>query len=145
MATKNGHHTSTLYDGEEPAMLEPLIGARVISEAIHKLTDGRVFECARGLKLNLDCDATILRNRLERYEMRRHLGAQSAPWNPAQDECRDWFTAQPAGSGLTSSRHSTIEPSSSLIDVPVESVQSSHTTEARGIGNPLSDHMRQNY
>ena len=36
--------------------------------------------------LNIRSDAMILRNRLERYEMRRHFGADAAPWNLARDE-----------------------------------------------------------
>ena len=41
------------------------------------------------VRINYLCDIMTLRNRLERYEMRKYYGPQAAPWSQEQDERRE--------------------------------------------------------
>ena len=50
------------------------------------MTDGEVAVSVLRHGLNIRTDARVLRNRLERYQMRRHFGSGTAPWNPVIDE-----------------------------------------------------------
>ena len=60
--------------------------AAALKRTINQLTDGEVAAAAHRFGLNIRSDAMILRNRMERHEMRRHFGADAASWNPALDE-----------------------------------------------------------
>ena len=65
---------------------DPVAAAAALKRAINQLTDGEVAVAAHRFGLNIRSDAMILRNRVERHEMRRHFGADAAPWNSALDE-----------------------------------------------------------
>ena len=89
---QSGRISPIRYD-DYPALLEPLAGARVISDGINRLNDYRVFKYAEARGLNIDGESIIVRNRLERYEMRRHFGPHIAPWNIEEDEAAPFDSA----------------------------------------------------
>ena len=66
--------------------VDPVAAAQALKRAINRLTDGEVGAMAMRTGLNFRSDAMILRNRLERHEMRCHFGADTAPWNLTRDE-----------------------------------------------------------
>ena len=84
--------------------VDPIAAAQALKRAINRLTGGEVGAAAMRFRLNIRWDAMILRNRLERYEMRRHFGADVVPWNPARDEPTE--ESPSVHSPSSSSRHS---------------------------------------
>ena len=73
-------------DGEDLMWFDPVAAAQSINRAISKMTDGEVAISVLRHGLNILSDARVLRNRLERYHLRRHFGYGAAPWNPIIDE-----------------------------------------------------------
>ena len=84
-----------------------LVAAAAASKrAINQLIDGEVAAGGHRFGLNIRSDAMILRNRVERHEMRRHFGTDAAPWNPALDEPSE--ESYSANSPASSNRHSVV-------------------------------------
>ena len=73
-------------DGEDLMCFDPVAAAQAINHAISKMTDREVAISVLSHGLNIRSDARVLRNRLERYQIRRHFGSGAAPWNPIIDE-----------------------------------------------------------
>ena len=63
----------------EDGHMDPLEAARRIKQYLNRLIEGQIRERAVELWLNHLYDIMILRNRLERYEMRQILRARSGP------------------------------------------------------------------
>ena len=104
MANFDSSWISLGADETDLMCVDPIAAAQALKRAINKLTVGEVGATAMCFGLNIRSDAMILRNRLERYEMRRYFGADAAPWNPARDEPTE--ESQSVYSPSSSSRHS---------------------------------------
>ena len=91
-------------DENDLMCVDPLAAAEALKTAINRLTDGEVAAAAHHFGLNIRFDAMILRNRVKRYEMRRHFGDDGAPWDPAQDKPGE--ESHSTSSPALSSRHS---------------------------------------
>ena len=87
--------SSSFCTSEELIALDPERGREVIRRVLNQLSDGRVACHAETRQLNTDSDAMVLRDRLERYEVRRYFGADAARWDPSQDEFIETLAAQP--------------------------------------------------
>ena len=77
---------SLCFDEEDIMCFDPVAVAQAINRAINKMTDGEVAIRVLRHGLNIRSDAGVLRDRLERHQMRRHFGCGAASWNPVIDE-----------------------------------------------------------
>ena len=68
--------------------LNPAEGRRIIRRVLNNFSDGMIVLEAAKRNINVDCDALILRDCVERYDMRRYYGEESAKWNSPVDEAR---------------------------------------------------------
>ena len=73
-------------DGEDLMCVDPVAAAQALHHSINELIDGEVAVSVLRLGLNIRSDARVLRDRLERHQMRRYFGSGAAPWNPVIDE-----------------------------------------------------------
>ena len=113
MANLDWSWVSLGVDENDLMCVDPVAAAAALIRAIKQLTDGEVAAAAHRCGLNIRSDAMILRNRVERHEMRRHFGADIAPWNPALDEpSKESGSMQSLSS---SSRHSAANFSSNRV------------------------------
>ena len=67
-------------DENDLMCVDPMAAAQALKQPLNRLSDGEVGAAAMRFGLNIRSDAMILRNRLERHEMRRHFGTNAAPW-----------------------------------------------------------------
>ena len=91
-------------DGEDLMCFDPEAAAQAVNRAISKMTDGDVVISVLHHGLNIRSDARVLRNRLERYQMRRHFGTGAAPWNPIIDERSEMLEPRRVSSPPSSSK-----------------------------------------
>ena len=75
-----------VLEGENLMCVDPVAAAQALNRTINKMTDGEVAVSVLRHGLNIRSDARVLRNRLERYQMKRHFVSGTAPWNPVIDE-----------------------------------------------------------
>ena len=66
--------------------VDPVAAAQALHHSINDMTNREVAVSVLRLGLNIRSDARVLRNRLERHQMRRYFGSSAAPWNPVIDE-----------------------------------------------------------
>ena len=66
--------------------VDPIAAAQALHRTINEMTDGEVAIRVLRRGLNIRSDARVLRNRLERHQMKKHFGSGAAPWNPVIDE-----------------------------------------------------------
>ena len=59
---------------------------RALRDTIIRMPDGTVILLAHQRGINVDADAMIVRDRLQRYHIRRQFGPEAAPWHPERDE-----------------------------------------------------------
>ena len=104
MASHDLSWTSLGVDENDLMCVDPLAAAQALKRAINRLTDGEVVSAAIRFGLNIRSDAMVLRNRLERHEMRRYFGSEAAPWDATRDEPTTEPPSTPSPS--SSSRHS---------------------------------------
>ena len=113
----------------------PIAAAQALKRAINKLTDGEVRATAMRFGRNIRSDAMILSNSLERYEMRRHFDADTAPWNPARDELTE--ESQAVHSPSSSNRHFADDFSSNRVSKQVAFGRSNPTREPLSVNGPF--------
>ena len=73
-------------DENDLLSVDPIAAAQALHRTINEMTDGEVAIRVLRHGLNIRSDARVLRNRLERHQMRRHFGCGAALWNPVMDE-----------------------------------------------------------
>ena len=127
-----GRKSTELLDRGRP---EQVATAAALKRAINQLTDGEVAATALRFGLNIRSDAMILRNRVERHEMRRHFGADAASWKPALDEPsqESHSTSSPA----SSNRHSVVTFSPNRVPEQVAVVSSDTDLELLSTGQSI--------
>ena len=136
MASLDLSWASLGVDENELMCVDPIAAAQALKRTINRLSDGEVVTAALSLGLNVRSDAMIVRNRLERHEMRRHFGNGAAPWDATRDEP----TAEPPStpSPSSSSRHSVANLWSNRVSQQVEVVTLRHHREPLSTGQSMS-------
>ena len=104
MANLDWSWVSLGVDENDLICVDPIAAAASLKRAINQLTVGEVAAAAYRIGLNIRSDAMILRNRVERHEMRRYFWGDATPWNPALDEPSEESHSMQSPS--SSSRHS---------------------------------------
>ena len=91
MANPDLSWASLGVDENDLMCVDLIATAQALKRTVKHLIDGEVVTAALSFGLNVRSDTMIVRNRLERHEMRRHFGNDAAPWDATRDE----LTAEP--------------------------------------------------
>ena len=110
-------------DGEDLICADPELGQRLLRCTINRMPDGTVILVAHQRGINVDADAMIVRDRLQRYHMRRQFGPEAAPWNPERDELRVSSHESTRNSSMAEN-NATIGPGAQGIHFPLPTGQS---------------------
>ena len=86
MDATNGSLVTIGLKGDDLMCADPELGQRAMPNTINRMPDGTVILMAHQRGINVDADAMIVRDRLQRYHMRRQFGPEAAPWHPERDE-----------------------------------------------------------
>ena len=135
MASLDLSWASLGVDENDLMCVDPLAAAEALKRAINRLTDGEVVTAALRFGLNVRSDAMIVRNRLERHEMRRYFGSDAAPWDATRDEPAAEQPSTPSTS--SSSRHSVANSSSNRVSQQPEVVPSIQNREPLSTGQSM--------
>ena len=80
MDTSHGSLVTIGLDGDDLMCADPELGQRTLRNAINRMPDGTVILMAHQRGLNVEADVMIVRDRLQRYHMRRQFGPEAALW-----------------------------------------------------------------
>ena len=109
-------------DGDDLMCADPKFGQRALRNTINRMPDGTVILLAHQRGINVDADAMIVRDRLQRYHMRRQFGPEAAPWHPERDELQV--------SSHESTRNSSMAESNASIGQNAQGIHSPLPTES---------------
>ena len=91
MANLDWSWVSLGVDENDLMFVDPIAVAASLKRVINQLTHGEVATAAHRFGLNIRSDAMILRNRVERHEMRRHFGADAASFIADLTNCKETY------------------------------------------------------
>ena len=86
MDATNGSLVTIGLEGDDLVCTDPELGLRALRHTINRMPDETVIFIAHQRGINVDAGAMIVRDRLQRYHMRRQFGPEAAPWHPERDE-----------------------------------------------------------
>ena len=78
MDATNGSLVTIGLEGDDLMCADPELGLRALQHTINRMPDGTVILMAHQRGINVDADATIVRDRLQRYHMQRQFGPDAA-------------------------------------------------------------------
>ena len=109
MDASHGSLLSIGLDGEDLMCADPELGQRILRDTINRMPDGTVILVEHQRGINVDVDAMIVRDRLQRYHMRSQFGPGAAQWQPERDEQQISSNESPQHS-LTAESNASIGP-----------------------------------
>ena len=118
-----GSLVTIVLDDDDLMCADPELGQRALRNTINRVPDGTVILLAHQRGINVDADVMIVRDRLQRYHMRRQFGPKTAPWHPERDELQVSSHESTRNSSMAESNAS-LGPSAEAIHSPLPTGQS---------------------
>ena len=79
MDASHGSLVTIGLDGDDLICTDPELGQRTLRNTINRMPDEAVIMLAHQRRINVEADVMIVRDRLQRYHMRRQFGPEAAP------------------------------------------------------------------
>ena len=117
MDASQGSLVTIGLDGDDVMCADPELGQRALRNTINRMPDGTVL-LAHQRGINVDANVMIVRDRLQRYHMRRQFGPEAAPWHPERDELQVSSHESTRNSSMAESNAS-LGPSAQAIHSPL--------------------------